>query len=103
MLFKEIIQLISVTKTQNAVTGRLTETEGTPKQVFADEKSITQTEFYQAQASGLRPEIKFIMRKVDYSDEKRLTFNSVKYDIIRTYSKNGELIELICQKVMLGA
>lgn len=95
MFFREVIDLISVTRTQDDY-GDFTETE-TTNTVYADKKSIRQSEFYQAMTIGIRPEISFIIREVDYNDEDKLQYNSKKYDIIRTYSIDGELIELICK------
>ena len=98
MLFREVIDLISITRTQNNV-GSWAESE-TLKQVFADKKSIRQSEFYQAQATGLKPELMFIMRSIDYTNETRLKYNNKLYEIIRTHEKNGELIELVCQGIV---
>lgn len=77
--------------------GDTIKTSGTPRQVFANQKSIRQTEFYQAQSTGLRPEIMFEVRTVEYQDESELIFNNKTYSIIRAYDKNGEITELICQ------
>ena len=95
MLFREVINLITIVKTKNSV-GSWTEVE-TPKQVYADKKSIRQNEFYQAQSTGLRPELMFIVRSSEYSGETRLSFDNKKYEIIRTYDKDNEFTELICQ------
>lgn len=95
MLFKEVINLISISTTEND-TGDMIEVE-TPRQVFADKQSIRQNEFYQAAATGLKPELMFIIRTIDYNQEPKLEFDSKKYTIIRTYEKGGEMIELICQ------
>ncbi len=67
------------------------------RQVFADKKSIRQNEFYQASATGLRPEIMFIVRSADYNDERELTFDGKIYTIIRTYDRPDEFTELICE------
>ena len=88
-----------MTVTQNATTGQIAETEGTAKQVFANKKSVRQSEFYQALAGGLRAELMLEIRSIDYNNEKRISYNSVKYDVIRSYDKNGEITEIICQKV----
>lgn len=69
------------------------------RQVFANKKSIRQSEFYQAQSTNLRPTIMFEVRAIDYQDELLLRVDSITYDIIRTYTKNGEILELICQGV----
>ena len=101
MLFRDVIDLIDVVTGQNAQ-GQFTESETTTSNIFANVKSVRQSEFYQALASNLRPEIAFEIRTVDYSEQKRLSYNSNKYEIIRTYSKNQEITELICQKIVLG-
>ena len=98
MLFRDIVDLISVTKTINGI-GDQVEVEAS-KQVFADKKHIRQSEFYQAMATGLKPELMFVIREIDYSNEPRLKYNNKYYNIIRTYSKNGELLELICEGIV---
>ena len=99
MLFRDVIDLVSVTTTTVNTIGNLVETE-TKKTVFADKQSIRQTEFYQAQATGLKPEIMFVIRTIDYANEEKLEYNNKKYNIIRSFDKNGELTELICQGIV---
>lgn len=67
--------------------------------VYANKKSIRQTEFYQAQATGLKPELAFEIHSIEYENQEILEYNLKKYTIIRTYDK-GEFIELICQGVV---
>ena len=165
MLFRDTIALIDVATTQNNL-GQFIETQ-TATETFANEKSVRQSEFYQALASNLRPEIAFEVRTIDYSEQKRIghiekittagagttttviklanhglkvgdiiinktrslqrqvlsvvdtntvTVTAIatmvagdeikwytqKYEILRTYSKNQEITELICQKIVLG-
>jgi hypothetical protein len=38
----------------------------------------------------------FEVRSVDYDGQPTLLFNSKEYVIIRTYSKNDEITELVC-------
>lgn len=101
MLFKDVIKLISITITENDM--------GDPveipveREVFADKQSIRQSEFYQAAATGLRPELMFVVRTIDYNNEPKLKYNDKEYTIVRTYDKDGELIELICQGVVNNA
>ena len=100
MLFKDIINLVSVTTGENDM-GDIIEAE-TKRQVFADKKSIRQNEFYQAQATGLRPELMFIVRSIEYEQEPKLEYNSKMFTIIRAYDKDGELTELVCQGLVNG-
>lgn len=94
MLFRDVIDLVAVTNGENDI-GDIVETE-TPRQVYANKKSIRQTEFYQAMAAGLRPEIMFEVRYAEYAGEPKLRHAGKTYNIIRTYTKNDEMIELIC-------
>jgi len=98
MLFRDVISLITVTTTENEL-GDTIEVS-TERQVFADKQSVRQSEFYQAAATGLRPELMFVVRSIDYNQEPKLKHGDKTYTIIRTYDKDGELIELICQGVV---
>lgn len=98
MLFKDVISLITVITTENELGDVIEET--TERQVFADKQSVRQSEFYQAAATGLRPELMFVVRSIDYHGETRLKYNDKEYNIIRTYDKDGELTELVCQGVV---
>jgi len=98
MLFKEVIKLITITIGENDM-GDSVEIP-VEREVFADKQSIRQSEFYQAAATGLRPELMFVVRSIDYNQEPKLKHGDKTYTIIRTYDKDGELIELICQGVV---
>ena len=98
MLFRDVIKLISYTTTENEM-GDTIEVL-TERQVFADKQSVRQSEFYQAAATGLRPELMFVVRTIEYNGETRLKYNGKEYSIIRTYDKDGELTELVCQGVV---
>lgn len=100
MLFREVINLISITIVENDM-GDQIETL-VKRQVFADKKGVRQNEFYQAAATGLKPELMFVIRTIDYAQEPKLEFNSKTYTIIRAYDKDGELTELICQGLVNG-
>ena len=101
MLFKEVIKLISVTVTENDM-GDIIETP-VEREVYADKQSIRQSEFYQAAATGLRPELMFVVTSIEYEGEQKLKYNDKEYTIIRTYDKDDELTELICQGVVNNA
>lgn len=65
--------------------------------IFVEILSISQTEFYQAQTSDKKPEIKFkITDYLDYQGQKYLVYDDIRYKIMRTYrTKNNEL-EITC-------
>lgn len=91
----------SPTVTENDL-GDVIETPGVPRAVFANKKSVTQTEFYQAAATGLRPELKFEVRVIEYNKESTLSYEEKTYSIIRTYEVDSEKIELVCSGLVNG-
>jgi SPP1 family predicted phage head-tail adaptor len=101
MLFREVINLIYFIDSIGAM-GDPIKVPAKRLNIFADKHSIRQSEFYQAMASGLRPELQFIIRTIDYQQEPQLEYNDKIYNIIRTYEKENEFIELICQGITNG-
>lgn len=70
----------------------------TTRDVFCGLRSIGQKEFYQAQAVGLQPELKFVLADyLDYNDEPLVTYNGQRYRVLRTY-RTGQEIELTCYR-----
>lgn len=73
----------------------------TERTIFAECRSITQTEFYQAAAAGMKPEIKFVIADfADYHGEKVLMYQPYggklrRYNVIRTY-RAGNALEITC-------
>lgn len=98
MLGNAVIYLISTSKTTNNMGDPVS--TGTKRQVFADELSVGQTEFYQAAAVGLKPELKFEIQAIEYEGEKILEYDNKQYEIKRTYKKGLDKLELTCQGVV---
>lgn len=68
---------------------------GEEKVVFCGLRSITQAEFYQAYATDLKPEIKFVLADaLDYDGERLIKYDDVLYRVLRTY-KVGRELELV--------
>lgn len=61
--------------------------------VYANKKSVRQSEFYQAANAGLKPELVFEIRTFDFEGQTRARFNGKEYFILRIY-ENGDLTEL---------
>lgn len=66
------------------------------RKVLADISSIKQSEFYQAQANGLKPEFTFIIRAFEYRGEESVKYSNKTYRILRTYDRLDGNIELTC-------
>lgn len=93
-MFNELIYLVSTIKTKNNV-GDMVVNESKVAR-FAKIKSIGQSEFYQAQAQGLKPEIKFVISDyLDYENQQFVIHNNFRYKVLRTF-RSGNEIEIVC-------
>jgi len=94
VLFRDVVELLSRTLEQDPLTGEMREVEAA-RQVFANRRSVRQSEFYHAHMAGLMPEVMFEVRSFEYQGERALRYQDKRYDIIRTYDR-GEMTELVC-------
>lgn len=99
-MMTDVITLIAQTSTVDAYGDPvITETERT---VFCAPASIGQKEFYQAQAVGLQPEIKFTLTDyLDYQNEQYLRHEQARYRVLRTFRK-GLQLELTCTREVIA-
>lgn len=66
--------------------------------VFCRLDSVSRSEFYQAQATDLRPELVFVLADyLDYNGEYLCIYESVWYRVLRTY-RAGQELEIVVQK-----
>lgn len=72
----------------------------TEEQVFCNVKSIGQSEFYQAQTAGLKPEIKIEVKLVDLNGATHFKYNNTIYKILRTYKKE-DITELTLTSMVI--
>ncbi len=96
MRFKEVIYLLSVTVDYDEI-GNPIETI-TERKVYANEFSVTSSEYYNAALTGLRPAKQFEIYSFEYQDEEKLKHNGIIYRIIRTETR-GEKTRLSCERV----
>lgn len=97
MFYKDVINLISVSRERNA-NGYPEETE-TVTQVYANVKSVTRSEFYDALRAGITQAIAFEVFAPDYSNQKYVDYNGTRYKVERCYIKN-EVAELNCSEAL---
>lgn len=89
-MYNEVINLVSYEEVTNQ-SGVVKRIESKTKK-FCDVRSISQSEFYQAAASGLKPEYKFVLADyLDYDGQKEVEYEGVRYSIKRTYRSGTEL------------
>ena len=90
------IILIGEARTQNSI-GEWISTE-TERTVYANVRSVTATEFFNASQIGLAPDYRFTMFGPDYQGEKILVYDGARYAIYRVYQAGTDKIELYVQK-----
>jgi len=89
-MYNEVIYLRSYTETTDeyGITNRTVN----DREVFAQLRSIGQSEFYQAQADGLKPTLKFVLADyLDYQDEKEVVHDGKTYNVLRTYRDHNKI------------
>ncbi|GHU92951.1 hypothetical protein FACS1894208_01260 [Clostridia bacterium] len=93
------ITLIAFTESQNEA-GYTEREETGQRPVFADKRSVYQSEYFAARNQGLEISIVFIIYKAEYGGEKTIEHEGVRYSVVRTFAdrKNIDLIELHCSK-----
>ena len=93
-MYDEVIYLLSTQSKTNEVGDQIEAIEKSIR--FAQIKSIGQSEFYQAQAQGLKPEIKFVLADyLDYNNQEEVVHNNFRYKVLRTF-RTGNEIEIVC-------
>jgi SPP1 family predicted phage head-tail adaptor len=93
-MYNEVIYLSAKKSQINNVGNRIQTEERVLR--LAKIKSIGQSEFYQAQAQGLKPEIKFVLADyLDYNNQEEVIYNGFRYKVLRTFRTGSEL-EIVC-------
>ena len=70
-------------------------TETSSRDVLCGLRSVGLTEFYQAQATNYRPELKFVLADyLDYQGETYIRYNGDLYVVVRTY-RTGQELEIV--------
>lgn len=69
------------------------------KAVFAELRSVGMKENYQALAVGLKPELVFILADhLDYDGQEEVEYNGLTYQVIRTYRKDSDELEMVVSR-----
>lgn len=93
-MFKDIAYLIIEEKTKDEDGFPII--VNTKREIFVNKKSITRSEFYASMQVGIKPTIVLEVRVEDFDTANKVEYEGNTYDIIRTYQKNDNLIELVC-------
>ncbi len=92
----DILLFPAVTTTKDEL-GQVEETETYSRQVFCQNKSIPQSEFFQAGQSNIKASRVLIVHILDYQEERKVKYREKEYSIYRTYERDDEKIELYCE------
>lgn len=92
----DVIELECVSYKDSDDIGDTVKGEAYWNKIYANKKSITQSEFYQAQAQGFKPELKFEINTFEYEDNKKIRYKGRIYKILRTYEISSEKMEIVC-------
>ncbi|OYD06060.1 hypothetical protein, partial [Paludifilum halophilum] len=96
MRHNDVIHLVGIEIIEDEIGNQIK--QETERQVFANEMSVGQAEYYNAAVAGLRPEKRFEVYTFEYADERKLKHNGIKYQIIRTETR-GEKTRITCERV----
>lgn len=69
----------------------------TRRRVFANEFSVSSSEFYAGAAIGLKPGKRYQVRAIDYEGERTLEVDGVSYTVLRADTR-GEWVSIICER-----
>lgn len=70
----------------------------TVSNVYANVSSISAKEFFDGGTNGLKPDLKFVIREFEYSDQDTIEYNCSEYSIYRTYAREDGFVELYTEK-----
>lgn len=92
----DVISLIGVARRQDEF--GVWKSEPTPREVYVQVESVTQTEFFEAGRNGLNPAFKFTMFEADYEGEPIVEYRNNQYSVYRTYLRRDNKIELYVER-----
>ena len=67
-------------------------------QVYAEQMSVGQNEFYRAANQGLKPNFVFEIYAEEFRNADLLIYEDIEYTIIRTYQRTLDKLELVCER-----
>ncbi len=96
MLWRHTAYLIKVEKTVNENGYKLL--AESRRKVYCNKKSATRSEFYSAKQAGDKIVLVLEVRGADFQEETQVEFGGKRYEVVRAYTKSGEIFELNCKE-----
>lgn len=80
--------------------GKIVREDGAIREVYGHVGAVGENEFYNSQQAGYELDVTVTVHVAEYSGETRLTFNGVKYRVVRkSYNISAGLVVLACERV----
>jgi SPP1 family predicted phage head-tail adaptor len=96
MVRADVIGLVTEVNSAHGVHETITESV---REVLAEIRSVSRSEYYNALNAGVQPELVFkLALDADYQDEHFLRYGGKKYRIVRTYLTNDGGIEITAER-----
>jgi head-tail adaptor len=95
MRHNRVIYLLTATVTGDAVGNQVEAL--VERKIYANEYSVSSSEFYNAALIGLKPSKAFEIYSYEYQDESRLKHDDIIYKITRTQARGDKLV-LYCER-----
>lgn len=96
MYWRDVATLVKVEKAVDSE-GYKTETAAR-REIFVNKKSATRSEFYAAKQAGDKIALVLEVRGADYEGETLVEFDGKPYEVVRSYTRAGETVELNCKE-----
>ena len=74
------------------------DTTTTRREVYANKKTATRSEFYTAKQAGDKIALVLEVRGADYQEETLVEYEGRLYEVVRAYTESGETYELNCKE-----
>lgn len=97
MRMDHVIQLRTITAASDS--GGFPIKSVTTTQVYADKKSVRQSEYYAAEAKGRRLDMVLVVNADDWNGASEVEFSGVVYEIVRAYQVGLGRVELTCARM----
>jgi len=96
MVRADVIGLVAETRSAHGVHEAITESV---REIPAEIRSVTRSEYYNALNAGKQPELVFkLALDADYQDERILRYGGKRWRIVRTYLTNDGGIEITAER-----
>lgn len=95
-MFEEILLINRAVTDKDSAGFEKTEDAPAACSVMAERKSTARSEFYAAQAAGIKADVVFVIWLAEYSGENIVRAADGDYSVVRTYVTGRDHLEMTC-------